>query len=328
MMNYSPEIQHQEAKAWLETTTVPDPLINLNLWMTKNPVTRPISQYLLGLLMATNRTATGNTTYFLGTVSAAGWWYYFPVVYFLKVPLAFHILLLLSVLMTALFAQRQICKRIKECIWNNFVEFSMVIFILIYLGTSITGSLNIGVRHLLPIFPFLYILSSIKIKDSIDKIEKPSLRKGVIAFVVILLAWYISSSLMVFPHYLTFFNQAVGGPDNGYKYVVDSNLDWGQDFKRLEKWIEQENIDKIYLDYFGGANPEYYLGEKYVRWDGRNNPEELPEGSYLAVSASQLQGGRGLAAPDYDQSTTFYMWLNNEKLVKIIGNSIFVYYVE
>jgi len=328
MMKYPPELQQQEARAWLETTTVPDPLINLNLWMTENPVTRPVSQYLLGLLMATNRTATGNTTYFLGTVSAAGWWYYFPVVYFLKVPLAFHILLLFSVLTTALFIRKDFYKKMKDIIWRNFTEFSMIIFILIYLGTSITGSLNIGIRHLLPIFPFLYILTSIKARDSIGKIRKPLLRKGVIAFVIILLIWYVSTSLMIFPHYLTFFNWSVGGAENGYKYVVDSNLDWGQDFKRLEKWIEEEKIDKIYLDYFGGANPEYYLGEKYVRWDGKNPPEEFPRGNYIAISASQIQGGRGIAAPDYDQPTDFYMWLNDEKLVKTIGNSIFVYYVE
>jgi hypothetical protein len=328
MIKYPPELQQQEARAWLETTTVPDPLINLNLWMTENPVTRPISQYLLGLLMATNRTATGNTTYFLGMVSAAGWWYYFPVVYFLKVPLAFHILLLFSVLTTALFIRKDFYKKMKDIIWRNFTEFSMIIFILIYLGTSITGSLNIGIRHLLPIFPFLYILTSIKVRDSIGKIRKPLLRKGVIAFVIILLIWYVSTSLMIFPHYLTFFNWSVGGAENGYKYVVDSNLDWGQDFKRLEKWIEEEKIDKIYLDYFGGANPEYYLGEKYVRWDGKNPPEEFPRGNYIAISASQIQGGRGIAAPDYDQPTDFYMWLNDEKLVKTIGNSIFVYYVE
>jgi hypothetical protein len=188
--------------------------------------------------------------------------------------------------------------------------------------------LNIGIRHLLPIFPFLYILTSIKARDSIGKIRKPLLRKGVIAFVIILLIWYVSTSLMIFPHYLTFFNWSVGGAENGYKYVVDSNLDWGQDFRRLEKWIEEEKIDKIYLDYFGGANPEYYLGEKYVRWDGKNPPEEFPRGNYIAISASQIQGGRGIAAPDYDQPTDFYMWLNDEKLVKTIGNSIFVYYVE
>jgi hypothetical protein len=328
MINYPPELQQREAAIWLETTTIPEPLINFNLWMTENPVTRPVSQYLLGLLMATNRTATGNTTYFLGIVSAAGWWFYFPVIYLIKVPLAFHIIFISSMLACALLIKKGFHQRIKDCIWERFTEFSMAIFIIIYLVTSITGSLNIGVRHLLPIFPFLYILSSIGISDSTNKTKKPLLKKGFAAFILLLLAWYVSSSIMIFPHYLTFFNEIVGGPEEGYKYAVDSNLDWGQDLKRLNNWTEKENINKIYLDYFGGGKEEYHLGDKFVRWENRMLPEEFPKGNYLAISASQLQGGRGTPSPSFDQPADFYAWLNNYEPVEIIGRSIFVYYIE
>lgn len=328
MMNYPTDLQFEENKAFLETTTIPEPLINLNLWMSKNPIFRPLSQYSLGLLMATNRTATGNTTFFLGMVSASGWWFYFPVIYFLKIPLAFHVLLIASLLGCIATIKKGSRYKIRDWIDGHLAEFSMLIFLLIYFTTSITGSLNIGVRHLLPTIPFLYLLVSIGINDNIKRIKKPFFKKGAIAFVVILLCWYAASSLMVFPHYLTYFNESVGGPKNGYKYAVDSNLDWGQDLKRLKKWAEQNNIDKIYIDYFGGGNLDYYFDDKYERWDGRNLSSNFPKGNYLAISSTLLQGGRANPTPDFDQSTNYYSWLDKYKLETIIGNSIFVYHIE
>lgn len=329
MMDYPADLQFEENKAFLETTTIPEPIINLNLWMSKNPVFRPLSQYALGLLMATNRTATGNTTFFLGMVSASGWWFYFPVIYFLKIPLAFHILLVAALLSSIIMAVRKGFQyKIRDWIDKHLTEFSMLIFLLIYLATSITGSLNIGVRHLLPIIPFLFLLVSMGINDNIKKIKKPLLKKGAIAFVIILLGWYVTSSLMVFPHYLTYFNESVGGPENGYKYAVDSNLDWGQDLKRLKKWTEENQVDKIYIDYFGGGDLDYYFNDKYERWDSKNLSSDFPKGNYIVVSATQLQGGRAEPTPDYDQPTDYYKWLNRHELKTVIGNSMFVFYVE
>ncbi len=113
-----------------------------------------------------------------------------------------------------------------------------------------------------------------------------------------------------------------------YIYVVDSNLDWGQDLKRLAKWTEENGIDKIYLDYFGGAGTEYYLKEKYLPWWGDRDPKELPKGSYLAVSATFLQGGRGKPVPNFSKPTGFYSWLDGYTPIARIGYSIFVYYIE
>jgi len=117
----------------------------------------------------------------------------------------------------------------------------------------------------------------------------------------------------------------VGGPDKGYIYVTDSNLDWGQNLKRLKNWVDKNNIDKIYVDYFGGTDVKYYLKEKFEPWWGSRNPNELPRGSYLAVSATFLQGGRGEPVPGFDQPTGYYNWLNQYSPVAKIGYSIFVY---
>ena len=116
-----------------------------------------------------------------------------------------------------------------------------------------------------------------------------------------------------------------GGPKNGYKYAADSNLDWGQDLKRLAVWTEQNNIQKIYVDYFGGGDAKYYLGDKLLPWWGDRNPTDLKSGDWLAVSATFLQGGRGKPVSGFSSPTGYYDWLNNYQPVTTIGYSIFVY---
>lgn len=324
--NYPAERQLRDTQTNLSQDRLTS-LVNLTIWMADKPVVRPYAQYMQGLLMATQRTMSGNTTYFLGMVSASSWWYYFPVVYFLKVPLAFHVLTLMS-LFSLILLIRQGKIKLFEWLREYFVEFSLVIFLLIYWFTSVTGNLNIGVRHILPVFPFTYILVVLAITKGIKALGNVVYRKTAIATVLVLLAWYVSSSLSVYPFYLTHFNEIAGGPANGYKYAVDSNLDWGQDLKRLKKWTEENGIEKIYIDYFGGGDAQYYFGEKYQPWQRDWNPEKIERDSYLAVSASTLQGGRAKAVSGFDQPADFYKWLNDYQTVAVIGNSIFVYYID
>ena len=331
--NYPPERQARDTEFLLGSTPFPF-LRETLIWASTKPVLRPFAEYFLGLALVFQRATGGNTTYFLGEVSAAGWKNYFPTVYLIKEPLTFHILTLIALLyvLWLIIIKRPFWQnalhRIKDWIKNHFPEFSMIIFLAIYWFTSIIGALNIGVRHILPVFPFTYILVCLQISKWVKKIPKIFWRKMGISFVLILLGFYIISSLLVWPFYLTYFNEIAGGPKNGYKYAVDSNYDWGQDLKRLKKWVDENKIKKIYIDYFGGGNPEYYLKEKYVSWWGDRNKKDLPRGSYLAVSATLLQGGRGISAPGFDQPTGYYRWLDDYQPITRIGNSIFVYYID
>ncbi len=330
--NLSAEKQLQDTQSLLLNSSIPEPLINLDVWMAQKSVLRPFSQYFFGLLMATNRSATGNTTYFLGEISASGRKNYFPVIYSIKIPLAFHILTLITLLYAAWLIKKpfwqETNRRIKDWIKNHFSEFAMLTFIGIYWLTSLTSDLNIGVRHLLPIFPFTFILVSTGIVKWIENIKKISLKKIAISFVSVLLGWYMISSISCFPHFLSYSNELTGGPDKTYIYAVDSNLDWGQDLKRLKKWVDEKEINKIYVNYFGGGDVEYYLKEKYAPWWGTRNPEELPKGSYIAVSATLLQGGRAEPSKGFDQPSDYYCWLNKYTPVAQIGHSIFVYYID
>ena len=338
-LNYPAEKQLQDTRLYLKDTIgfIKKPII----FASDKPILRPYALYATGLSMIFQRVAGGNTTYFLGEVSNLGWRSYFPVVYAIKVPLAFHILTIIALLYAAWSIKRPFWQntfsRANNWIKSHFAEFSMLVFIVLYWVVSIKGNLNIGIRHLLPVFPFTILLVS---AATINWLKEPRLKKispvrnsrflsGVkCLFLAVLISWQAASVISIYPHFLAYFNELAGGPDNGYEYVVDSNLDWGQDLKRLTKWVNDNKIDKIYLDYFGGANPDYYLKEKFEPWWGTKNPAELPKGSYLAVSASFLQGGRGIRVSDFAGPDSFYLWLNKYTPIIKIGYSIFVYKID
>jgi len=291
-------------------------LADLVVWMSDKPILRPYAQFFLGLLMVTQRALGGNTTYFLGEVSAAGWRYYFPVVFLIKVPLVFLILILISILLAAYQIKKPFWQapgsRISQWIKDHFIEFASLSFIALYWASSLTSNLNIGVRHVLPTFPFLYLLVSGQVskwfkiswqpileKFQFSLIEILRVAKGfVIIFlktyfkyllVIILLVWYALGTIRIYPHFLAYFNELVGGPSQGYQYVTDSNLDWGQDLKRLAQFVEENNIETIYVNYFGGGSAQYYLKEEFQDWWGDRNPNDLPPDSWLAISATLVK---------------------------------------
>jgi hypothetical protein len=121
-------------------------------------------------------------------------------------------------------------------------------------------------------------------------IEKHKRGRLVVAvtIVALLLVWFVGANLKTYPYYLSYFNESIGRQTNAYKYLVDSNLDWGQDLNRLARWVEYNQIDHIYVDYFGGGVPKQAIGEdKVTSWHSKNG---LPApGSYLAISATFYQ---------------------------------------
>jgi len=325
--NYPPERQARDTQ-FLLSSFGSRPVAKLVTWMADKPILRPYAQYLLGLFMVLQRGAGGNTTYFLGEVSAAGWKNYFPVVYSIKEPLALHILTLIAILYAAWVIKKPFwintSRRLKDWLKNHFPEFAMIGFICLYWLTSLASNLNIGVRHLLPVFPFTFVLVG---AVTISWLKEPLLKFKYLLLGALIL-WQAVSVTSIYPHFLAYFNELAGGPNNGYIYTVDSNLDWGQDLKRLKKWADEKRIDKIYVDYFGGGDAKYYLKEKFREWHGNFNPKELPKGSYLAISATFLQGGRGLPSPGFNQPSGYYHWLDSYQPVVKIGYSIFVYYID
>lgn len=329
--NYPVEKQKYDTEYTLRSFPV-RPLADSVVWMSDKPVLRPYAQYLLGLLMVFQRTGGGNTTYFMGEVSSTAWKSYFPTVYILKEPIPILILVFLSIYLVihSMFKRARLLGKAKKTLewilgWitKNFEEFVWISFIALYWASSISGNLNIGIRHVLPTFPFIYLLVSGKISKWIPE-KYGSFDKSSKKFIlIVLMIWLARETTSIFPSYLAYFNQIGGGPANGYKYVADSNLDWGQDLKRLSYFVEKNEIEKIKVDYFGGGNPRYYLGDKFEEF--HSDPKAK---GWIAVSATFLQGGRAEATKGFDQNTTYYKWLDNYEPVAKIGYSIFVYKID
>jgi len=329
VLNYEKERQIRDIYFNLEDLGFPDFFKNIEVNLAKITFLKGLAQYLLGLLMAIHRTASGNTMFFLGEISAEGWRHYFPLVFLLKEPLTLHLCLLISFI----FLTLKLKKILKEQSWHgikkslvfNFNLLVVLLFLLLYWFVSLKSKLNLGVRHLLPTFPFFYILASF----SVEKILQGKYLKLKTAFFSFLFLWQIISVIKVFPHFLSYFNEIIGGPKNGFLYTTDSNLDWGQDLKRLALWVEKQKIDKIYLDYFGGGDPDYYLKEKYVPWNGKNDPSSLKKPAFFAISLNSLQSGRALQGKNFHEDTLFYYWLfKYEPPIYRVGYSISVYYIK
>jgi hypothetical protein len=124
----------------------------------------------------------------------------------------------------------------------------------VYWAFSVTSHLNIGERHLLPAYPAMFILTG-----ALGAWLRPPFRPAAL-LVAGLVAWHVGESVAIAPHYLAYFNELEGGPAEGYRHLVDSSLDWGQDLPGLRSWLDAHRApgEDVYLAYFGTGNPRYY----------------------------------------------------------------------
>ncbi len=251
-------------------------------------------------------------TYLLGQISDSGFWLYFPVAFAVKTPLPTLLLLLVAV-RTLIFKRT-----------GRKPQLFLLIPVVVYFSFAVWSRLNIGLRHILPIYPFLFVLIGGTVAELWS--QKTWLKKWGLIFLGV---WYLWSSITIYPDYLTFFNELVGGAKNGHKVLLDSNLDWGQDLKGLKRWMDNNNVRSIQLLYFGMADPTYYgIDAVYLpgNWIVRSSrANENPEAAkHLAISANFLYGIRlGKAATE--QIKEFYKSLRWKEPVATIGHSIYVY---
>jgi hypothetical protein len=307
--------------------------------MADIPALRPLAQYFTGFFMVFGRVAGGNTTYFFGQVTNQSFREYFPIVFLIKEPIPTLILLLISISVgITMFLKsfspargemsrsergvgaKNIWKNVKNYLDRHITETTMLLFIALYAYVSITGNLNIGFRHLFPILPFMYILIAKEITVLGTRLAK-NIRKYYFATVAVLLLWLAAGTAFAYPYYLAYFNEMIGGSKNGYKYVTDSNVDWGQDLKRLEKFVDENGIDKIRVDYFGGGDVKHYLGDKAVIWHADSGQEP----GWYAISATFLQNSLWYKITEGKPD---YQWLREQEPYADIGHSILIYKIK
>jgi hypothetical protein len=196
----------------------------------------------------------------------------------------------------------------------------LLVPMLLFFGVMTRAPVNIGVRYVLPVYPLLFVLASRVVTIFTGRAwAMPCL-------VVLALMFTAVSTLRVMPHQLAYFNELVGGPEQGYRYLSDSNVDWGQDLKRVKAFTEQEGVPIIYLSYFGTAPPAYYgIPYQYVpgswplEWPPPPDlvPAELRR-KLLIISVVNLH-----EISSHDDP--LFTWLHKRKPVARIGYSMFVY---
>jgi hypothetical protein len=233
--------------------------------------------YTRGFLFA-YRHAEKRPTFLRGRVSDDGFPLFFPISFAIKTPIPLILLVVLA------SAGGRGTARERLGLW---------IPVFLYLFLTQTRGLNIGHRHLLPVYPFLLVLAA-GAAARLWASGRRNLAAPRLATMA-LLAWYAVGTLRAHPHDLAYFNEVAGGPGGGYHWLVDSSLDWGQDLKGLRPVLEAHGIPKVKLSYFGSADPSYY-GIDAEMLPGTMSPRpahvvrEVRPGDVLAVSATNLQG--------------------------------------
>jgi len=188
--------------------------------------------YLFGLCDVIN-VGNWSPTFILGKVFTHGVWYYFPVVLAIKLTLGMMGLLLVAA--AAFFPGR--FPPTREL-------FFLIVPAAIYLTTAIASPLNIGIRHILPVLPFLILLAA----GGACALARSS--KRWLYVVAALVTVHCLSSLMAYPNYLAYANEAWGGPSQTHRFLTDSNVDWGQQLIAVKSYVDQHNIHECWFAYF------------------------------------------------------------------------------
>lgn len=271
----------------------------------------PMPTYWSGVGQILTISTEGRMAYLNGRFQQGGFNSYFPIAFAIKTPL---ITLLLFVVSAVLLIWKK-----NGRLHGTF----LLIPILAYFVITMQSGLNIGYRHLLPILPYIYLMI-------VGNWSIGNRRSGSILPVVALSL--IALSLWIHPHYLSYFNQTMGGPQNGGQWLLDSNIDWGQDLIRLEKWMAANEVESVNLGWFGTAVPSIYQvpnkplpgfpQQPYLtQWlDPPFNPA-APEPGIYAISVSSLYE---LPLPN----SGVYAWFRQREPDARVGYSILIYDVE
>ena len=258
--------------------------------------------YWKGLFATIERLGQGRSSFFLGSYSVSGFWLYFPAALLVKTPLA----LLAAAVATALWWGKNLDRG------RAWVLAPAAAYFLL----SLTSKVQIGIRHLLPLYPFLVLAAGCGAGLLWDRGGRARLLSGGLAL------WAAVSVGLSQPHLLAYFNEIAGGPRGGIDWFVDSNSDWGQDLKGLGRGLKEMGAPSVYLSYFGTADPSAY-GIRYVplvyNWNVQREGDDVDpaaEGRVLfAVSATTRKGV-------YSSDHGIFDWLDSREPIATYGHTI------
>jgi hypothetical protein len=268
-------------------------------------------------------TGGGHPSFLMGEISTEGWWHYFPVAFMIKTPLPTLFVLLGAgvVFIKRILSIRRADKPLGYG-YGLVDELTLLSFIVLYGAATVVSRLNIGYRHLLPILPLLYIFAA-RLFSRCSRLRCPPIVRGA---GILLAAWLMVGTLKIWPFHLAFFNELVGGPDQGYRYLVDSNTDWGQALKALHTYLEREQLSQVrlstYIEY-DAAFEAYGLADIEPLPPLHAAPGVLPSrfspapGIYV-ISTTTLQG-------IFTADPEMYDWFRKREPDARIGHVMFLY---
>ena len=273
-------------------------------WLGEIPMPVP-RNYLLGIDVQKHDFESHFNSYLRGEWRKEGWWYYYLYALTIKVPLGVWALAALAVVL-GLF------RRGYAAAWRGEVTVLAPAVLLLAFVSSQTG-FNHHSRYVLPIFPFFFIWMS-KVGRAFERKER--LPAVLTAGAMI---WAVASSLLVYPHSLSYFNELAGGPANGHAHLLDGNIDWGQDLFYLRDWLKgNPEARPLHLAYFGEFDPRVAGIEFSPPPKSPTNPEEAsvpdarglgPHPGWYAVSVAMLRGCE-FGIPD-GRGSEYWSPLNN-----------------
>ena len=274
-----------------------------------------LSEMIRGLGLTLTHVSAGHDVapaYLLGRTSQDGWWYFFPLVFFLKTPVALHVLMAIALVGLVGRAPR----RWRD--WSRSPLRAPVVGSFVFGASLVTSRLDIGFRYALPFLPMLCIL----VGAGLGRLW-PTVRTPIRAGIAALCAWYALSSLSWYPHFLPYLSEYWRWPDAGYRALADSSLDWGQGLLEVRDYMRRNSIRRIYLGYFGSNLPEAY-GIDYVPLPSFFDlpPHPLPRGEpppELAIVSATLLAGLYVHGDPFAD-------LRARRPVAVLGHTMYVFH--
>jgi len=269
--------------------------------------------------------------YLNGSWSRQGWWYYYPQALLQKTPLALWGLAAAAIGFALVRWRRGEGAAASgpppgggaDAPARGLAGWMISTLAVTLLAGALGARLDIGIRYLLPLLPLLYLLLGGALAPAVRG------RQGRVV-VLLLLAAYAGVVVAAFPGYLPFFNSLAGGTQGGWRYLANSNLDWGQDLAGLARYLdERRSHAPVYLAYFGHLDPARY-GIDY------RLPPDHPVAGLYAVSVNLLlgmpyvvvdQGRWALFGDDLTRPQNRLAWLRAREPLARIGGSIWIYEV-
>jgi hypothetical protein len=253
----------------------------------------PFRDAVAGVVAVAKHNGVGHPSYLLGRYRRTGWWYFFPVVLAVKTPIGFLILAIAGVSF--------VLWKPPAIPWQQRVT---ALFALAILAACMASRINLGVRHILAIYPLLAVLAGHAVMTLIKKSRWTAIVAG------LLVAWAATDSVLAHPDYLAYFNPfASRHPE---RVLCESDLDWGQDLYRLRDTLKARGVDQVSIRYFGTA-PLDRAGLP----PHRDLSPATPVSGWAAISLHAL-------VMENAENGSFE-WLKQYQPVERVGKSIYLY---